>query len=128
MVDVGETFELADVEIAPELVSADEMAAALSRSYPQLLRDAGVSGQVMLRFRVTSEGAVDPASVTVESATSPHFEEAAREALEGMSFTPAQMEGHPVPVWMPLPMAFEIDSCSLSPESSAYIYSPRHQP
>jgi len=107
--DGAVAFELSEVDVAPELANRGEVAAALSRLYPPLLRDAGVHGQVVLRFRVTPEGTVDRALVDVESASHDAFIEAAHRALAETRFTPARVDGEPVSVWVTLPMAFALD-------------------
>lgn len=101
------TYDLGVVEAAPELLNRDEVATALQRNYPPLLRDAGVEGRVMLRYRVTRDGMVDPGSVGVEEASHDAFSEAAVRVVKRMRFRPARYKGSPVPVWVVQPITFQ---------------------
>lgn len=76
--------------------------------YPELLRQAGVEGQVVLEARVDSTGRVQRASVSVVSATHQGFVEPARQALPATLFRPAHVNGRAVPVLVRVPFAFSI--------------------
>jgi TonB family protein len=102
------TFELSAVEALPELLNRGEVQAALSRNYPPVLRDAGVTGSVTLRMRVRSDGSVDVSSITVEESTHFAFSEAAKRVAMTMRFRPARAEGKLVPVWVTLPVTFQL--------------------
>jgi TonB family protein len=98
------------VEVQPELVNREEAAAALSRNYPPLLRDAGVTGTVTIRMRIGRDGVVDPASIQVESTTHELFSDAAVRVAQRLRFSPARSRGQPVPVWVTLPITFQLQS------------------
>jgi TonB family protein len=102
------SYDLSEVERQPELDNRPIVAAALGREYPRALRDAGQTGTVTLRFRVLPDGTVDRASVTVENATHPDFAEAARRVVYVMHFRPARIRKGPVPVWVTLPVTFQL--------------------
>ena len=108
-VDVG-TYELAAVEERPELTNRNAVRSAVERNYPPLLRDAGVSGQVTLRFRVNADGTVDASSISVENSTHDAFGDAARRVIERARFRPAKVGGRAVPVWVQLPVNFQLTS------------------
>src|SRR2546426_656795 len=61
--------------------------------YPDLLRQAGVQGRVVLEAVVDTTGRVLVPSVRVVSATNPGFVAAARQALLATLFRPAMMGG-----------------------------------
>ncbi|HKP76185.1 MAG TPA: TonB family protein [Longimicrobiaceae bacterium] len=104
------TYELSTVEVQPELANREEVAAALSRNYPPLLRDAGVTGTVTLRMRVGSDGVVDPGSIQVLESSHDMFSTAATRVAERLRFRPARAGGKPVPVWVTLPVTFQLQS------------------
>lgn len=74
--------------------------------YPEELWDAGVSGETLLRIRVSGTGGVD--SVRVEK-SSGHaaFDEAAVRGARDLRFAPATRGGEPVAVWRLLPVQFD---------------------
>lgn len=76
--------------------------------YPELLRQAGVEGQVVLEARVDSTGRVQRASIAVVSATHQGFVEPARQALLATLFRPAQVNGRAVSILVRVPFAFSI--------------------
>ena len=89
-------------EFAPEVLSGPLPA------YPDLLRQAGVEGQVVLEARVDSTGRVQKGSVSVVFATHPGFVEPARAALLATLFRPARVNGRAVAMLVRLPFAFAI--------------------
>jgi len=89
-------------EAAPEVLSGPIPV------YPELLRQAGVEGQVVLEARVDSTGRVQRASISVVSATHQAFVEPARQALLATLFRPARVNGRAVPTLVRVPFAFSI--------------------
>lgn len=79
----------------------------LQRNYPPLLRDAGVTGDVVLRFRVLEDGSVDSASVQALSSSAEQFESPSVRSVRSLAFFPARLNGRPVKVWTVLPIRFE---------------------
>ena len=104
------TYEMSAVEELPELSNRNDVARQISRNYPPLLRDAGVTGQVTIRMRVMEDGRVDPASIQVENATHDAFGDAAKRVVERMRFRPAKVGGRAVKVWVTLPVTFQLES------------------
>lgn len=102
------TREVWSVDDAPEMVNRQDVARALSRGYPRIARDAGKSGQVMLRFQINAEGRVDMATARTIWATHDEFANAARQVIETMRFRPAKLAGEPVAVWVNIPVTFDI--------------------
>jgi TonB family protein len=96
------------VETTPSILNRIELGRHLERRYPRLLRDAGVTGQVLLRFRILADGTVDPYSIEVDSATHPAFADQAALAAETIRFAPARVNGQPVPTWVTLPLSFKL--------------------
>jgi len=76
--------------------------------YPELLRQAGVQGQVVLQALVDTTGRVLAASISVISATDAGFVAPARQALLATLFRPARVAGRAVPVLVRVPFDFTI--------------------
>ena len=57
-----------------------------SPRYPESLRQAGISGRVVIRFVVDTLGSIDMTSVQVLESTHDVFSSAVREALPRLSF------------------------------------------
>lgn len=76
--------------------------------YPELFRQAGIEGRVILEARVDSTGRVRRASISVVSATHPGFVEPARQALIATLFRPARVNGRAVSTLVRVPFAFSI--------------------
>jgi TonB family protein len=80
----------------------------MERNYPPLMRDAGISGEVVLRFRIMEDGTVDSTDVHVVSATHPEFVAPALRSLPALTFHPARVNGRPVKLWTTLPIWFMV--------------------
>lgn len=76
--------------------------------YPELLRQAGVQGRVVLEAVVDTTGRVLAPSILVVSATNPGFVAPARQALLTTLFRPAMVGGRPVPMRVRIPYEFTI--------------------
>src|SRR5262245_32228184 len=79
---------------------------AVRPTYPEVLRMAGVGGRVVLRFVVDTLGLVERETVVVREASHARFENAVRDVLPRMRFTPAQLDGHPVRMLVEMPFEF----------------------
>jgi periplasmic protein TonB len=91
-----------EVDVLPQLTSH------LQPHYPEALRRAGVSGQVLLEYIIGSNGWVDSSSVRVLLTSHPEFTDAAREALRSVQFRPGRRSGQPVAVLVRQTIRFEI--------------------
>ncbi|HEY3280442.1 MAG TPA: TonB family protein [Gemmatimonadales bacterium] len=78
-------------------------------AYPDLLRQAGLEGRVVLEAVVDTTGRVEPGSIAVVAATNPAFVAAAWRALAASLFRPGRMHGHAVRVRIRLPTSFVLD-------------------
>jgi protein TonB len=76
--------------------------------YPEVLKAAGVQGEVVAAFIVDTAGRVDPASFKVVSATNELFSAAVRTAVPGMRFLPAEIGGKKVKQQVQQPFVFTI--------------------
>lgn len=82
------------------ILSVDETAARVEGSaapiYPKELIAAGVEGSVLTRYVIDTTGRADSASLQVLSASHAAFVTSVRQALPGMRFLPASIQGHAV--------------------------------
>ena len=76
--------------------------------YPDLLRSAGIEGDVLATFVVDTTGRADPSTFKVLRATHQQFEKAVRDALPRMRFIPAEVGGRKVRQLVQQPFAFAI--------------------
>ena len=76
--------------------------------YPELLRQAGVQGRVVLEAVVDTTGRVLPQSILLVSGTNPAFVAPARQALLATLFRPAMVGGKAVQMRIRIPYDFAI--------------------
>jgi protein TonB len=96
------------VDVLPQLANAREAQRMLERVYPTQLRDAGITGRTTVRLIIDADGKVQPGSVTVVETTNDAFSDAAVRAAERFRFRPAQVNGHAVPVYISIPIDWQI--------------------
>jgi len=76
--------------------------------YPDILRQAGVEGEVLATFTVDTTGRADPSSFKVLRTTHELFANAVRQALPTMRFIPAEVGGKKVKQLVQQPFSFAI--------------------
>jgi protein TonB len=86
-------------EKAPELVSME------SPLYPDIAREAGVEGTILVRVLVGEDGFVKD-MVIIQSI--PMLDEPAADAAWTAVFKPALQKDRPVAVWMVIPLEFSL--------------------
>ena len=91
--------------VRPDIKNRAEVARALEREYPPLLRDAGIGGTVQVWFFIDEEGRVQRTQVN-ESSGHKALDDAAIQVAEIIEFTPALNRDKRVPVWISLPVTF----------------------
>jgi periplasmic protein TonB len=92
-----------DVSLADE---PPVMLAGPVPAYPELLRQAGVQGRVVLEVVVDTAGRVEPGSFVVVSAAHPAFVASAQRTLAAALFRPARVHGRGVRVRVSIPIDF----------------------
>ncbi len=75
--------------------------------YPELARQAGIDGTVMLRVLVNEKGKVIRVSV-LHSDVTPAMDQAAMEAVKKFRFKPARQRMKPVKAFMAIPIVFRL--------------------
>ena len=91
--------------VRPDIRNRSEVARALEREYPPLLRDAGIGGTVQVWFFIDEQGAVQRTQVN-ESSGHKALDDAALQVANIIQFTPALNRDKRVPVWISLPITF----------------------
>lgn len=76
--------------------------------YPDILRQAGVEGEVLAQFVVDTTGRAESGSYKVLKSSHDLFAQAVRSALPGMRFIPAEVGGRKVKQLVQQPFAFTI--------------------
>lgn len=95
-------------EVAPQIRNPEEMARALQREYPSMLRDAGISGRVVVELFINMRGMVEGSRVS-ESSGYAQLDEAALRVASLFRFSPAMNRGQAVPVWIQVPVIFSVE-------------------
>ncbi|MGD2068731.1 MAG: TonB family protein [Gemmatimonadota bacterium] len=93
--------------VAPRLVNESEVQDALEREYPPLLHDAGIGGRVQVFVYVDARGRVQDARVD-RSSGHDALDGAAVAVARAMEFEPARNRDEVVPVWVSLPITFQV--------------------
>jgi len=74
--------------------------------YPNLLRQAGIEGRVIVRAIIDTTGRAEPASVQVVESPHPGFDQAARNFVLRTRFRPGRVHGRAVRVLIEFPVEF----------------------
>ena len=101
----GNSGDLVDAWLADD---APVVLAGLIPTYPELLRQAGIQGRVVLEAIVDTTGHVEGGSIVVVSTAHPGLVAAARQALLGALFRPGRTRGQAVRVRVRIPIDFRI--------------------
>lgn len=97
------------VEVMPALLNGAEVQRALERSYPPLLRDAGIGGTAQLTLLVDETGRVTHATLK-QSSGQAALDDAALRVAPLMRFSPARNRDQRVKVRVLVPMVFRVSS------------------
>ncbi|MFO7895197.1 MAG: energy transducer TonB [Longimicrobiales bacterium] len=93
--------------VRPQVQNNAEVARALERYYPPLLRDAGIGGTVNVWFFIDTDGKVVNTKIN-ESSGYDAFDQAALKVADLMQFSPAYNRDKKVPVWVAMNVTFEV--------------------
>ena len=107
VVAIGETPSFTPFTVAPVMQNREEVSRALEREYPALLRDAGVGGRTIVWVRLDDQGNVQDVQVNTTSGQ-PSLDEAALRVARVMEFSPAMNRDKQVPVWVSIPIQFQV--------------------
>src|SRR2546426_3521367 len=90
------------VEERPEVLSGPQP------QYPDLLRQAGVQGRVLVQAIIDTTGRAEPASLKIIQSPNPGFDQPAKNYVLRALFRPARVHGRAVRVLVNLPIDFKI--------------------
>lgn len=93
--------------VAPRLTNQEEVMRALQEAYPQELRENGIGGSARVWFFIEANGEVQEV-VLNESSGVDALDQAALKVAEIIKFTPALNRDQAVPVWISLPIRFQV--------------------
>jgi TonB family protein len=103
--DLAATPRFVPMTVRPELQNRAEIERVLLRSYPPMLRAAGIGGTPVLWFFIDENGRVLDTRVHTSSGY-PDLDAAAQKVAEHMRFSPAYNRTERIPVWVELPVNF----------------------
>ena len=103
--DVSAAPTFTPFTVRPDITNRSEVARALEREYPPLLRDAGIGGTVNVWFFIDETGVVQQTQVNTTSGHA-SLDEAALAVANVFKFTPALNRDKQVPVWISLDITF----------------------
>jgi protein TonB len=101
-IDPGQAFIEAAVDEKPERVSNPPL------EYPDLLRQAGIEGNVIIEVIIDTTGRAEPGSLRVVQSTNKAFELSARDAVLKSMYRPGRVRGQAVRVLVQVPISFTI--------------------
>ncbi|MBI4520461.1 MAG: energy transducer TonB [Gemmatimonadetes bacterium] len=105
-VDIAAAPRFTPFTVRPELKNREDVARALERLYPPLLRDSGIGGTVVVWVFIDEEGRVVRAQVNQTSNLEP-LDQAALAVADVMEFSPAMNRENRVRVWIQIPITFQ---------------------
>jgi protein TonB len=91
----------------PEITNRNEVVAALMQEYPPPLRGAGIGGRAVVWFYIIETGQVLDARISRTSGNA-ELDQAALKVAAIIRFTPARDGNGPVPVWIEVPITFQV--------------------
>jgi len=98
----GEVYLEAIVEERPSVLSAPPP------PYPELLRQAGIQGRVLIRAVIDTSGRAEPNSITIMRSPNPGFDQPSRNWMLRALFRPARVHGRAVRVLVEVPLDYRI--------------------
>ena len=103
-VDLTQTFSEAAVDERPERLSGPQL------RYPEMLRQAGIEGIVVLEFVIDTTGRVEEESIRVLQSANRAFEGPARDVIRRSVYRPGRVRGQAVKVLVQQAINFAIQT------------------
>ena len=103
--DISAAPRFTPFTVRPELRNRSEIARALERNYPPLLRDAGIGGETLVWFFIDENGRVQNTRINKSSGYDA-LDQAALTVASQMQFSAALNRDKKVPVWVAIPIVF----------------------
>ena|SRR5688572_4478719 len=108
---ISDTPSFTPFDRAPRLMNREEVADALAREYPALLREAGVSGRTIVWIQLDEAGVLRRTAVN-QSSGHVALDQAALRVAQVIEFTPALLNDAPTAVWVSIPIQFRPEGAS----------------
>lgn len=102
MVPTGEVYAEELVDVRPDRLAGPPPI------YPELLRQSGIQGRVLVQFVVDTMGKAEPSSIRIIQTPNPAFNEVVKTAVVRSQFRPGRVRGRAVRVLTELPFDFKI--------------------
>lgn len=116
--DIAQEPAFSPRDVEPALGNPQAFGRALEQAYPAALKDASIGGTTVLWVYVDEHGEVGNVRIQ-ETSGYPSLDAAAETVIrEAAEFTPALNQGQPVPVWIALPVTFQVDPTLAAAASS----------
>jgi protein TonB len=93
--------------VKPEFKDMREAARIVERYYPEMLKQAGIGGKVLVWVFIDTNGNVKNVQVN-KSSGNKSLDDAAAKAAREFKFTPALNRDKKVPVWIAIPITFSV--------------------
>lgn len=95
-------YKEAVVDERPEVLSGPRLA------YPEVLRQAGIEGRVIVQAVIDTLGHAEPWSLKILQSPNPGFDAVSEEYVLALRFRPGRVKGHAVRVLVNIPIDFRI--------------------
>ena len=102
MVPTGEVYAEALVDVRPDRLAGPPPI------YPEMLRQSGIQGRVLVQFVVDTMGKAEVSTIRIIQTPNPGFNEVVRTAVVRSQFRPGRVRGRAVRVLTELPFDFKI--------------------
>ncbi len=99
----NDVFMEAVVDEKPALLSAPQLV------YPELLRQAGIQGRVLVRAIIDTMGRAEPNSLTILQSPNPGFDWSVEDYVLKTLFRPARIHGRAVRVLIQMPIVLTLN-------------------
>ena len=106
-VDIAAAPTFTPMTVRPEIRNRSAVIQAMERGDPPILRDAGIGGQVLVWFFINEQGRVVDNRIANSSGNA-QLDEAALRVASVYEFTPALNRDQVVPVWVQIPITFQV--------------------
>lgn len=101
VVSDNQVFKISDVDVVPVQLNLND----IRPDYPDAAIEAGLTGRVILKFKINVDGSVNDVNVLEGDEV---FRKPAIDAVTKFKYKPAERDGKPVPVWMTMPIKFAL--------------------
>jgi TonB family protein len=110
----GEVYELHQLTTVPQPINMREVATALERAYPPVLRQARVQDTNIATLVIDSQGAVAAAEITTP-ARYPEFDQATLGVVRQLRFTPGRIGSIAVRTRVEIPIQWTVQRGPVEP-------------